>query len=147
MEFSRQNTRVGCYFLLQGIFQNQGWNLGLPYCRQVLYCLSHQGSPWKVNICPNSLPESKQMVLSHIHHLQFFNRRSRLHQGSNKTHPMEVVAFWKFGEADKIFHCPKGPQNMLWSHLVIRVFGDCILGFLWCVLMVDIPPLPLRVEW
>ena len=59
---------------------------------------------------------------------------------------MEVVAFRKFGEADEIFHCPKGLQDMLWSHLVIGVFGDCILELLWCVLMIDIPPLSLRVE-
>ena len=30
---------------LQGIFQTQGSNPGLPHCRQILYCLSHQGSP------------------------------------------------------------------------------------------------------
>ena len=45
MGFSRQNTGVGCRFLLQGIFPTQGLNLGLPHCRQMLYCLSHQGSP------------------------------------------------------------------------------------------------------
>ena len=39
-----KNTRVGCHFLLQGIFLTQGSNLGLPHCRQILYCLSHQGS-------------------------------------------------------------------------------------------------------
>ena len=31
--------------LLQGIFPTQGSNLGLLHCRQILYCLSHQGSP------------------------------------------------------------------------------------------------------
>ena len=31
--------------LLQGIFLTQGSNPGLPYCRQILYCLSHKGSP------------------------------------------------------------------------------------------------------
>ena len=30
---------------LQGLFPTQGWNPGLPRCRQVLYSLSHQGSP------------------------------------------------------------------------------------------------------
>ena len=30
---------------LQGIFQTQGSNPSLPHCRQILYCLSHQGSP------------------------------------------------------------------------------------------------------
>ena len=29
----------------RGIFQTQGSNLGLPHCRQILYHLSHQGSP------------------------------------------------------------------------------------------------------
>ena len=37
-------TGVGCYVLLQGIFPTQGTNPGLPHCRQILYCLSHQGS-------------------------------------------------------------------------------------------------------
>ena len=40
-----KNTRVGCHALLQGIFLNQGLNLGLPHCRQILYCLNHLGSP------------------------------------------------------------------------------------------------------
>ena len=30
---------------LQGIFSTQGSNPGLPHCRQILYCLSHLGSP------------------------------------------------------------------------------------------------------
>ena len=41
MGFPRQNTGVGCHFLLQGIFPTQGWDLGLPHCGQILYCLSH----------------------------------------------------------------------------------------------------------
>ena len=45
MNSPRKNTGVGCHFLLQGIFPTQGLNLGLPHCRQILYCLSHQGSP------------------------------------------------------------------------------------------------------
>ena len=40
-----KNTRVGCHALLQGIFPTQGLNPCLPHCRQILYCLSHQGSP------------------------------------------------------------------------------------------------------
>ena len=31
--------------LLQGIFPTWGLNPGLPYCRQILSCLRHQGSP------------------------------------------------------------------------------------------------------
>ena len=40
-----QNTGVGSLSLLQGIFLTQGTNPGLPHCRQILYQLSHKGSP------------------------------------------------------------------------------------------------------
>ena len=36
-----QNTGVGSYSLLQGIFPTQESNLGLPHCRWILYQLSH----------------------------------------------------------------------------------------------------------
>ena len=41
-----KNTGVGCHALLQGIFPTQGSNAGLPHCGKILYCLSHQESPW-----------------------------------------------------------------------------------------------------
>ena len=40
-----KNTGVGCYALLEGIFPTQGSHPGLPHCRWILYCLSHQGNP------------------------------------------------------------------------------------------------------
>ena len=53
MEFSRPEkllewkatTGVGSFSLLWGIFPTQGSNPGLLHCRQILYQLSHQGSP------------------------------------------------------------------------------------------------------
>ena len=45
VEFSRKNSGVDCHSLLQGIFLTQESNLHLLHCRQILYCLSHQGSP------------------------------------------------------------------------------------------------------
>ena len=44
-DFPGKNTGVGCHYILQGIFLVQGSNPGLPHCRQILYHLSHQGSP------------------------------------------------------------------------------------------------------
>ena len=41
-----KNTGVGCHFLLQGIFLTWGSNPGLLHCRQILYQLSHKGSPY-----------------------------------------------------------------------------------------------------
>ena len=40
-----KNTGVGSYSLLRGIFPIQGSNLGLSYWGQILYHLSHQGTP------------------------------------------------------------------------------------------------------
>ena len=40
-----KNTGVSGHASLQGIFPTQGSNPGLLYCRQIIYHLSHQGSP------------------------------------------------------------------------------------------------------
>ena len=40
-----KNTGVVSHFLLLEIFPTQGSNLGLLYCRQTLYQLSHLGNP------------------------------------------------------------------------------------------------------
>ena len=40
-----KGTGVCCHALLQGIFPTQGLNPGLRHCRQILYQLSHKGSP------------------------------------------------------------------------------------------------------
>ena len=40
-----KKTGVGCHALLQGVFPTQGLNPGLLHCRQILYHLSHEGSP------------------------------------------------------------------------------------------------------
>ena len=41
-----KKTVVGIHSLLQGIFPTQGLNPGLLHCRQILYHLSYQRSPW-----------------------------------------------------------------------------------------------------
>ena len=45
MGFSRPEYWMGSLSLLQGIFPTQGSSLGLLHCRQILYQLSHRGSP------------------------------------------------------------------------------------------------------
>ena len=49
-----KNTGMGCHALLQGIFPTQGSNLCFLCCRQILYCLSYQGSPKKIMQQPKS---------------------------------------------------------------------------------------------
>ena len=50
-----QNAGLGSLSLLQGIFPTQGSNPGLPHRRQILYCLSHQGSLCYIAGTPISL--------------------------------------------------------------------------------------------
>ena len=56
-----------CHSLLQGILLSQGLNLGLLYCRQILYYLSHQGSPHTIldrtNLKNNNINVSNPCVL------------------------------------------------------------------------------------
>ena len=47
-----KNTGVGCHSLLQGIFPTQGLNQGVLHHMQILYHLSHRGSPTIVCIWP-----------------------------------------------------------------------------------------------
>ena len=66
-----KSTGVGSHFLLQGLFLTQGSNPGTPHCRQVLYFLSHQGSPNK-SICPHKnaygsiVRKSQKMETAHL---------------------------------------------------------------------------------
>ena len=45
-----KNTGVGWHALFQSVFPTQGMNPGLRHCRQILYHLSHQGSP-RILVC------------------------------------------------------------------------------------------------
>ena len=60
---SDQDTGVGSHSLLQGIFPTQGLNPGLPHCRQILYQLSHKGSPRILEWVAFPTQESNQVLL------------------------------------------------------------------------------------
>ena len=49
--FPAESTGVGCHSLLQGIFPNQGSNLGLSHCRWILYNLSLRKAESWTQIC------------------------------------------------------------------------------------------------
>ena len=55
MEFSKQNTGVGCHFLLQGIFLTQGWNPRLLILHHQYHLRSPGGFPILALTFANSL--------------------------------------------------------------------------------------------
>ena len=56
----------GHHAVLQGIFPIQGSNPVLPHCRQILYPLSHQGSPGKVMVPNRSSPLLTSLMLASV---------------------------------------------------------------------------------
>ena len=75
-DFPSKNTRVSCHALLQEIFPTQGLNLALPYCRQILYHLNHQGSPriWLPSLSPlqgNFLTQESNRGLLHCRQILY----------------------------------------------------------------------------
>ena len=61
-----QNTGMGSLSLLQGIFPTKGSNPGLPHCRQILYQLSHKGSPDQMGDICLTFKETAKMFLRAI---------------------------------------------------------------------------------
>ena len=101
-DFPGNSTEVDCHFLLQGIFPTQGSNPGLPHCRQMLYRLSHQGSPITKEIvskttigpCEMSSPSSKFFGahskfpdVSSFRPNQFIEDNSRTRRGHSTIKP------------------------------------------------------------
>ena len=82
---------MGCHFLLQRIFPTQGLNLGLPHCRQMLYHLSHQGSPQVVFMAPLN-----SALLSFLDNLPIYSREGNgiPLQYSCLENPMDGRAWW-----------------------------------------------------
>ena len=77
-----QNTGVGSLSLLQGIFPTHGLNPGLPHCRQILYQLSHKGSPR----IPNP-------GIEHVLYLQLFFSTYCANATERKSSPLRTLIF------------------------------------------------------
>ena len=84
-----KKTRVGCHALLQGIFQTQSSNPDLPYCTQIFYRLSHQGSSLEMNRTPTQTflkrRQTDEKTHTHTHtHTQDAQHRSLLDKCKSK---------------------------------------------------------------
>ena len=105
MEFSSKNTTVDSHSLLQGIFLTQRWNLDLPHCRQILYHLSHQGSP---HLC---LPATKTTEVKQTH--------SRQHSLTLPT----ITTFPQVRLALCVQLLPFTPHSACWVQILNLPFG------------------------
>ena len=81
-----QNTGVGSLSLLPGIFSTQRSNPGLPHCGQILYQLSHKGSP---RILEGSLSLRQQIFPTQELNWGLLYCRQILYQLSYQGSPLE----------------------------------------------------------
>ena len=61
-----RNTGVGSHSLLQGMFPTQRLNPCLPYCRWILYHLSHKGRPSHMERPNNWVVRNAEKKISHL---------------------------------------------------------------------------------
>ena len=120
MEFSRQGTGVGSHSLVQGIFPTQGSNLGLLHCRQILYHLSHQGSPRVITFRIKFMIPSVLSDFSFPHSLLSFLSLS-LPPSPLPSPCLPFVAIEQFQSVWATL-----PQSSTWEHL--RVVSTSLLG-------------------
>ena len=94
-----KNTGMGNHSLLQGIFLTQGSNPDLPRCMQILYCLSHQGSPGKAytrdftadaHWCVHVFPILEHCILSFVRTCQ---RNRSFNNNFKKVKPSQLNQF------------------------------------------------------
>ena len=71
------STGVGSLSLLQGIFLTQGSNPGLPHCRQILYQVSHKGSPRSKDISTLKIIDTLKVEgQKRIHYINFNKKKA-----------------------------------------------------------------------
>ena len=91
-----QNTAVGSFSLLQVIFPTQGLNPGLPYCRWILYQLSHQGSTF-----PSKEQVSFNFIAAIIIYSDFEPKKIKFVTGYTFSSSTICATFYKFGDLYK----------------------------------------------
>ena len=106
-----KNTGVGCHALLQGFFPIQGSNPSLPHCRQILYHLSHQGSPRTLEwvAYPFSRGTSQLRNRTGVYCIagRFFTSWATWEHGSIWSNTkMNKIAFFFFHSLCKIIEAP-----------------------------------------
>ena len=127
-----QKNAVGTHSLLQQIFPTQGLNPGLPHWKQILYQLSHQGSPrilgWLAYpFSSGSSPPRNQMGVSRTAGgfltswaiREALNDLDKMRQASWKTHTLKLSNRWGDVSENFLNSCllplwvALGPQSFL----------------------------------
>ena len=117
--FLGNNTRVGCHFLLHGIFLTQGSNPGLLHCRHILYHLSHHPSHVHIHSTSKWRTQngvSAEVVLYFSGHLGIFLLLLTLHRrdlpGSHSGQG-QIISLTVISNADELGKLASRPTRPL----------------------------------
>ena len=89
-----QNTGVGSHSLLQGIFPTQKLNQGLLHCRQILYQLSNQGSPY-IGIPADSVLDGRFIGIYCMMKGRKRDREKERKEGRKKKRQLLMEQLWE----------------------------------------------------
>ena len=117
-DFPGKNTGAGCHFLLQGIFPTQRSNLGLLHCRQILYYLSHQGSPRACCLPIREINPRPPMTGGDTHHY------------TNKDHQNSLT----YNLNQKLYIIQYRRKVSSYFHYLKKHTGSPFFFFNWCVI-------------
>ena len=136
-----QNTGVGGLSLLQGIFPTQGSNPGLPHWRQILYQLSHKGSPWIQGWV--AYPFSQRIFLTQESNPGLLHFGQTFYQLSHKGSPTLQMSCAKTSSSQQVgaqalafllWSAPAGPRppGLPHGHPLCGHLWDLMLRQFWC---------------
>ena len=125
-----RNTEVGGLSLLQEIFPTQGSNAGFLNCRQILYQLSHKGSPrileWVA--IPFSRGSSQSRDWTSVSYIagRFFTIWARIKWVKRK--PYSFHYNFKLGQFSRFFFLNSEIIVQIWLYPLIQVslYAQCL---------------------
>ena len=135
MGFKGKNTGVACHFLLEGIFQTQGLNLG-PLVQMVSCTAGGFFSNWATREAPSEKPAGIQMSLNYrVHMVQHYTKQikpfltlkimneSHKHNiGQKKSHKESTGWFttWNSKPSKNNSQCRCQDSDYIWSERMGR---------------------------
>ena len=129
-----KNTGVSCHFLLQGIFPTLGSNPGLLQCRQILHCLSHQGSPTAlITVCETSehWPFACSPFCLHFLSLCWWSKEPKTEWRDSRNFLSSPSSHFLFSFARCFYEFP----HRMWPEEKYKA-GRVGIGNWWCQIMV-----------
>ena len=125
--------------LSRGIFPTQGSNPGLWHCRQILYCLSHQGNSrileWVAYLFSRGTSQPRNWTGVSCVAGRFFTSWATREVHALTSNPqLSISSLW-------FFHSPQRPSWWLTLHHIYPLFGQELPRYFSVVFLPSLSPI------